>query len=156
MKKITLLLFLTFSINAYCQKGLAFKDAPANGISVKELDAEYKSAVDTNPEKAVFTTDEDQEKLIKAYQDFLVDFGSFLLKNNFTWQENTRSFNRIYLRADGKVDYFLYDFKTPLPEAKLKEFERLLNLYIKDHDFGISANQKFAQCSPVTYTKSGD
>ena len=79
-----------------------------------------------------------------------------MLKNNFTWQENTRSFNRIYLRSDGKVDYFLYDFKTPLPEAKLKEFERLLNLYIKDHDFGISANQKFAQCSPVTYTKSGD
>lgn len=34
---------------------------------------------------------------------------------------------------------------------KRKEFKRLLNLFIKNYSIQITANTKFAQCSPTTY-----
>jgi hypothetical protein len=154
MKKIVLLLFLITSAVCYCQKGLAFKEAVDKGISVNQLDSDYKSAIHAETDKAVFKSPEEQEKLITAHQDFLLSFGEYLDKNNFSWSENTRAFNRIYLDKSGKVDYFLYDFKTPLSKEKQQEFERLLNLYIKSHSFGITAPVNFAQCSHVTFPKT--
>jgi hypothetical protein len=57
------------------------------------------------------------------------------------------------MKPDGTIDYFLYSLRN-IPAEKEAEFQRLLSLYIKDHKFGITAAEKFAQCSPVTYPKS--
>lgn len=135
------------------QAAMSIPAAKEKGITVEHLDSVYKSAIHSEPARAVFKTDTEQQKLIDAYTNFLIDFGAFLLKNNFKWEEVTRGWNRIYMKPDGTVDYFLYSFKT-LPPAKEAEFNRLLNLYLKGHKFGITAPVKFAQCSPVTYPKS--
>lgn len=147
-------MYAPLPFSGYGQKGLRFEDAPQKGIEVKKLDADYRSAIDSDPKKAVFKTHAEIEKHVQAYQDFLMDFGAFLLENNFKWTATTRAFNRIYMKPDGTIDYFLYHFNTPLTEKQEKEFNRLLNLYIKDKKFGVTANEKFAQCSPVTYPKS--
>lgn len=153
MKLLAALCLFLSPLLMQAQAAMSIPAAKEKGITVEHLDSVYKSAVHSEPAKAVFKTDAEQQKLAKAYHDFLIDFGAFLIKNNFKWDENTRGWNRIYMKPDGTVDYFLYSFKTLLP-AKEAEFNRLLNLYLKDHKFGITAPVKFAQCSPVTYPKA--
>lgn len=143
------LLLTSFFSNA--QTGIRFTDVEKLGTTVKQLDETYKPAIGPG---GVFTTEADQQKHIETYQQFLKSFGAFLDKNNFKWVETTRCFNRIYMAPDGKIEYFLYQFKTPVTPEQEKEFNRLLNIYIKENKFGIIAPVKFAQCSPVTYPKS--
>ncbi|MBI3501608.1 MAG: hypothetical protein HY063_07425 [Bacteroidetes bacterium] len=92
----------------------------------------------------------------KEYIQLLQGFGKFLSTNNFTWDKPTRCFNRIYFNSDGTIDYFLFNFlgktaEDKPSEEKQKEFQRLLNLFIKDYKFPLTAKIKFAQCSPTTY-----
>ena len=153
MKLFITLCVLVSPLFLQAQAAMSIPEAKEKGITVEHLDSVYKSAIHSEPAKAVFKTDAEQQKLIDAYGNFLIGFGEFLSKNNFKWEDSTRGWNRIYMKPDGTVDYFLYSFKT-LPPAKEAEFNRLLNLYLKDHKFGITAPVKFAQCSPVTYPKS--
>lgn len=153
MKLVAAVCLFVSPLLLQAQAAMSIPTAKEKGITVEHLDSIYKSAIHSEPAKAVFKTDAEQQKLIDAYTNFLTDFGAFLLKNNFKWEEPTRGWNRIYMKPDGTVDYFLYSFKT-LPPVKEAEFNRLLNLYLKDHKFGITAPVKFAQCSPVTYPKS--
>jgi hypothetical protein len=125
------------------------QEAKQNGILTK-VEKEYKGALGDD---GIFKTELEQQKHIDAYRNYLLDFGKFLEKNNFKWDEDTKGWNRIYMKPDGTIDYFLYSFKN-LPEEKEKEFQRLLSLYIKDHKFGNPAPDKFHQCSSVTYPKS--
>ena len=149
MKTILVVLLFTSFCNA--QIGIAFKDVEKLGKTVKQLNETYKPAIGPG---GVFTNETDQQKHVEAYQQFLKSFGAFLKENNFKWEDDiTRCFNRIYIAPDGKIDYFLYQFKTPITPEQEKEFRVLLNEYIKAHNFGVTAPVKFAQCSPVTYAK---
>ncbi len=135
--------------------GLTFQSAEKQGISIKHLDSIYKSSVHSNTSLAVFKTEKEQEALHQAYIKLLQDFGVFLSKNNFKWQKPTRCFNRIYFNTDGTIDYFLYNFlgKTedkPAENSEM-EFQRLINVFISDYKFSLTAKTKFAQCSPTTY-----
>lgn len=147
----TLLLALLFTSLCNAQTAIAFTDVEKLGITVKQLDETYKGALG---EGGVFTTEEDQQKHTAAYNGYLSEFSGFLDKNDFKWDEiNNLCFNRVYIAPDGKIDYFLYQFKTPITPEKEKEFNRLLNIYIKENRFGVTAPVKFSQCSPVMYAK---
>ncbi|HLG04379.1 MAG TPA: hypothetical protein VI731_12345 [Bacteroidia bacterium] len=135
--------------------GLTFQDAKKQGIRITLLDSVYKSAVHADTSQAIFKTESEQKELEEAYVKLLQDFGKFLTANNFTWDKPTRCFNRIYFNANGTIDYFLFNFlgkaeDKPAPE-KEQEFARLLNIFIQDYKFPLTAPTKFAQCSPVTY-----
>lgn len=137
---------------------LTFQDAAKQGINMQNLDVIYKSAVHVDTSQAVFKTDQEQQAMYEAYTRLLQDFGKFLTTNNFKWDKPTRCFNRIYFNSDGTIDYFLYNFLTKdvKPEDQLSldkqtEFNRLLNLFIKDYKISLTATTKFAQCSPSTY-----
>lgn len=156
-KKIITTLSLVFTIAVVNGQhfGMTFQDAEKQGITIPHLDSVYKSAVHVDTAKAVFKTEKQQEGVQEKYMKLLQDFGKFLTKNKFTWEKPTRCFNRIYFNSDGTIDYFLYNFlgkpADKLSDEKEKEFTRLLNSFIKDYKFGITANEKFAQCSPTTY-----
>jgi hypothetical protein len=154
MKKNILIYLL--SLTAFCnhgQKVMHFQEAEKQGKSYQSLDSLYKSAVHSDTSQAVFKTPEEQQILQKAYSTFLQELGKHLKENNFKWEKLTKCFNRIYINSDGTVDYFLYKFsKDQITEEKEKEFERLLNIFLKDHKFPASAKEKFAQCSPVKYS----
>ncbi|MHA3788920.1 hypothetical protein ACX0HA_11960 [Flavobacterium hauense] len=144
---LTCLLFTSFF--GYSQTVMRVEEAKQNGTLTK-VEKEYKGALGDD---GIFKTEQEQQKHRDAYRNYLLDFGKFLEKNNFKWEETTKGWNRIYMQPDGTIDYFLYSFKN-LPADKEKEFQRLLGLYIKDHKFGNTAPVKFAQCSSVTYPKS--
>lgn len=154
--KNLLLFSLVFTLQLSAQHlGMSFSDAQKQGVRVSHLDSMYQSALHADTSLAVFKTDSAQEAMTNAYVKLLQDFGKFLAQNNFAWEKPTRCFNRIYFNSDGTIDYFLYDFKgnpEELPSAeKQKEFNRLLNLFIKDYRIAVTAKVKFAQCSPTTY-----
>jgi len=151
---LCLAFFSLWVLNAFGQsKALTFQEAAKSGIAMQHLDNIYKSAVHEDVKLAVFKTHAEQENFKAAYMKLLQDLGSFLKANNFKWENQTRCFNRIYLNADGSIDYFLYNFpKNQITAKKEKEFTRLLNLFIRDYKFALTANEKFAQCSPVKYS----
>ncbi len=160
MKKILFLIVILLS-NFYIfgqHLGLSFKEAEKKNISIELLDTHYKSAIHSDTSQAVFKTEIEQVALQQAYVKMLQDFGKFLSENNFKWEKPTRCFQRIYFKPDGTVDYFLYNFltknvepKDQLSEEKQVDFDRLLNIFIKNYQFSVKANVKFAQCSPATY-----
>jgi NurA-like 5'-3' nuclease len=135
--------------------GSTFQNAEKLGISIKQLDSLYPSAVHTDTTLAVFKTEKEQVALQQAYIKLLQDFGKFLSENNFKWEKQTRCFNRVYFNSDGTIDYFLFNFlgKTEDKPAENieKEFQRLLNVFISEYKFSLTAKTKFAQCSPTTY-----
>ncbi len=139
-------------------KALTISDAEKQGLSISHLDSIYKSAVHVDSTQAVFKTEAEQQAMGEAYMKLLQDFGTFLTANNFKWEKPTRGFNRIYFNSDGTIDYFLYNFQTTtvkpedqLSQEKQNEFNRLLNLFIKDYKISLTAKTKFAQCSPIKY-----
>jgi hypothetical protein len=101
----------------------------------------------------VFKTTEQQANLQQAYVKLLQDLGAFLRENGFTWGNQVRGVNRIYLKADGSIDYFLYNFpEGQVAPEKEREFKRLLGLFIQNYRFAVAAPEKFAQCSAVRYS----
>ncbi len=137
------------------QKAYTFQEAQDNGISIQDLDSNYKSAVHVDTTLAVFKSEKAQEAMRVYYTMLLKDLGLFLSQNDFKWDEPRRCFNRIYFDRDGSIDYFLFKFlgnaqSTP-PVEKQEEFKRLLELFVKEYEIPLAANVKFAQCSPTTY-----
>lgn len=134
---------------SYSQKAFEKNNASKFSIRTTQLDSTYKSAVHSDSTLAVF---KNVEEVSEAYRSLLQSLGDFLSKNNFDWEEKTSGFNRIYFDTDGSIDYFVYSFKgTPLTEKQIARFDELLNLFIQDYRFPLQADEKFAQCSPVTY-----
>ncbi|RZJ63069.1 MAG: hypothetical protein EOO45_22070 [Flavobacterium sp.] len=154
-----LLLFAYGTSSAQKQPlAITFQQAEKQGITIAKLDSTYKSAVDANPEKAVFKSPAAQKDLQVAYGSLLAELQKHLATNGFKWEKPTRCFNRIYFTPEGKIDYFLYNFipkpsdPNPVSEEKRIKFEKLLSSFIKNYQFKLSADVKFAQCSPVTYS----
>ena len=157
---ICIIWFLLSNLVSFGQH-IAFmiKDADKVGISMYKLDSIYQSAVNIDTSKAVFKTDSDQEEMFNAYQKLLQDWGKFLRKNNFIWEIETKGFNRVYFNKDGTIDYFAYNFPTSnlqapvkgISEDKVKEFDRLLNIFISSYKISMSAKVKFVQCSGTKY-----
>lgn len=147
--KLLLTSLLLTSFFGYSQTVMPVQEAKQSGILTK-VEKEYKGALGDD---GIFKTEQEQQKHIDAYRNYLLEFGKFLGKNNFKWEETTKGWNRIYMQPDGTIDYFIYSLKD-IPAEKEKEFRRLLTLYVKEHKFGNIAPIKFAQCSSVMYPKS--
>lgn len=148
---LVLICFSTFSF--YAQEVMSFEEAKNESV-YPAVEEEYKSAVHADSTKAVFVADADVSRHIQAYQQFIEKLGAFLKEKGFTWDENVRCFNRIYINANGTIDYFLYHFKTKISLEKEEKFKALVKEYIKVNKFGITARENFSQCSPVVYPKS--
>lgn len=159
MQRVIFLLIILSLVQAQvkAQGGvvLTFKATAEQGISLKELDSLYKSAVHTDTTLAVFKSEEGQEKVRKEYARLLNELGIFLADNNFKWERPTRCFNRIYFHTDGTIDYFIYNFpgeeETQPPKEMQDEFHRILTGFVKAYRTELEAEVKFSQCSPVTY-----
>lgn len=86
----------------------------------------YMSGVHDDVTKAAFAGKE--KEYIDAYKKMLGDLADFLSRKNFKWGKPTRCFNKIYFKADGSIDYYLYNFKPgEIEKAKENEFRMLLN-----------------------------
>ncbi len=156
IKKLTIIYFLIVCLPSFGQHiGLTFQEAEKQGVSITYLNSIYKSAIHTDTSLAVFKLENEQNEFQQSYIKFLQDFGKFLSYNKLKWEKQTRCFNRIYFNSNGSIDYFIFNFigkedEKPSEEIRNK-FQKLLNVFILDYQFSISAKVKFAQCSPVNY-----
>ena len=152
---ITLIMVTTVQLSHGQQIALTFKEAEKQGISMQHLDSIYKSAVSSDTTNAVFKTTSEQDNLQQSYAKLLQDLGDYLSKSNFKWEKRTQCFNKIYFNNDGTIDYFLFFFRGNEEDnpskAQQEEFQRLLNLFIKDYKFSLTANTKFSQCGGAVY-----
>lgn len=147
---LTILTVFYFCVNSYGQKAMHFNEAKNNNIRTSQLDSIYLSGIHSDTSLAVFKNN--TEEYVAAYQKLLQDLGKYLKANNFLWEKATKGFNRIYFTMEGKIDYFLYSFRPDqLTAEQEKRFDELLNKFIANYKFPLTAKIKFAQCSQVTY-----
>lgn len=76
---------------------------------------------------------------------------TFLKDNAFEIDGQLKLFNRIYFNKSGAIDYYLYNINPgQLSKEEAARFDTLLNVFVKNHKIGVSAEVNFSQCSPVT------
>jgi hypothetical protein len=153
MKLFATFAFLLIAFSSFGQIGATFDDAKKQGISIEKLDKDYPAGIYSIPKpKSISPAVNPEQAYTNAYTKMLQDLGVFLKKNNFIWEKPTKGFNRIYFKPDGSIAYFLYNFKAEqIAPEKEKQFNELLNTFIKNYHFAFPMNTNFAQCSPVTY-----
>lgn len=128
-----------------------FQKAESQGISIAQLDERYQGALHSDSTKAAFKGKE--KEFYESYKSLLQDLNKHLVKNDFHWKKTTKCFNRIYMDNSGSIDYFLFNFYPGEIEVdEEKQFEKLLGEFIQTYQFPLTNENKFAQCSPVTYT----
>ena len=157
--KTTLIFFLFIIITFICcnesSKGLTFKEAEKIGIYFDSLNLEYKSAVRVDKSDCVFTSDEDIEKVGLAYDKLVNDFLKYLSERNLKWPFPAKCFHKIYFSPDGSIDYFLFNFLNEPPyKVSLEQetkFKKLLNEFIANYKFPITADVKYSQCGSIMY-----
>ena len=153
MKKFLLLIFILCYITTVVngQNCLSFKEAKKQGITVKKLDNIYTNAVhhDTTV-YAIFSGQEDD--CYKSWIEMMKELARYLKKNEFLWEKPSSCFHKIYFSKEGKIDYWLYNFrKGEITEKKRMEFKKLLNEFQEDFKFGLPAKDKFSQCGPTSF-----
>lgn len=152
MDRVILLLslFSIFSQHAYSQvKVLTFDQAIDQAIDIPQLDTQYPPAIGAGEE--VVYRNQDQA-FIEAYSGMLNELNQYLNGQGFYWENPVRCFNRFYFNEKGKVDFYLFKFKPgSVSEEKQKEFSELIEAFLKDYQFSLPSQKRFAQCSPVVY-----
>ncbi|HEY0261481.1 MAG TPA: hypothetical protein VGB95_00525 [Chitinophagales bacterium] len=154
MKRLIFALAISLVFNFSFGQSRAF-DATDDGSIIRHYDSIYPGAFHKDSTKSVFHTDEEFEKMNTEYTTLLQSLGKFLKANNYKWTKETKMWQRFYFSPEGKTDYVVYIFRgkaeeQPTTEQKM-EFNRLLNLFIQDYQFGMTAKSKFSQCSPSVY-----
>ena len=144
-KLILFLLPCLFVCSLYGQTALSFDEAEKQGITTKYLDNVYPDAMGNDRGTPVF---ESSEEVSKAWQKMLQDISSFLRKKEEMRQININIFQRVYFNKDGKVDYYLYKIinLAELTEEQVQQVADLLNEFVKDYQFSLSADKGFVQC----------
>lgn len=136
-------LFFTLIEFSFSQtKCFPWSEVEKSGVTLNELDSIYTDAgnVDTTMLTAFKGRD---DELRKAWIKLFQDISAFLWKNDFKWDSPTQCFNVFYFDKEGTVDYYFYHIKD---FDKTDEFEKLMNDFIKDYKFPLTAEMKFKQC----------
>lgn len=139
--------FLTLSRSVRAQNCNTFQEFEKQGIRVTGMDSIYASALG---EKGIFT---DQEKFGKEWSGYFEELMRFFGKNGLKWGNKTWCFNKIYFAADGKVEYWMFNFRKAdnIDPEKQKKYLELIKEFSKSHPFPEKAPSQFTQCSGVTY-----
>lgn len=126
--------------------------AQKDGVQ-ERVNKTYKSAINVaDSTQCVFRRAEDQDRMGAAYVAFMQEFGKYLSDHKFKWGKTTKCWNRIYFGKDGSVEYYLFNFKTSILPEQLTQYKELFTAFAMTHKINMTANEGFAQCSPITYT----
>lgn len=140
---------LALGHEAYGQTPVAIPlvDHQAYGVTIEELDAAYRSAVDADTALAVFP--DRPGEVAAAWAALLGRLTAHLSAEGFEWSEPLRGFHRFYFGADGRVDRVLYHLRGEEPE-RLARYGELLGSFAEGARIELTAEEPFAQCSPIT------
>jgi len=151
-----IIILLTIGIFASGQDCKTFQDYKRDGQKISDLDSAYPSAIHVDTTIAVFYGRE--KEFYGAWVSLLQDLAQHLADNGFLWGNPTWCFNRVYFNKYGKINTFLFNFKTSqVDEDKQDTFTALLTSFAKDYKLKINgpAESNFSQCGPATYMDKG-
>mgnify|MGYP001049815414 CR=1 FL=1 len=151
MKKIILCLLSSFFVCSLCgQTAISINKAKEQGITFDSLDSIYTRATSDGTKSYVF---ENSEEVSNAWYKMISDVSSFLVKNKEILNLNISIFQRVYFNKDGKIDYYLFNIRNldELTEEEVQLFTDLLNEFVKDYQFPLSADKGFSQCGNVNF-----
>lgn len=108
MRPILLFLFMICSIATLNAQTVvqSIESAEKSSIDISEIEKQYDDAMNTDPEKAVFS--ELESEFYDSYRQLIFDLASHLRKNDFHFDGETRMFTRIYFNKEGTIDHFFY------------------------------------------------
>lgn len=154
MKKLSSILFCLIACGSFAfgQDCRTFQDYESEGQKISDLDSIYPSAMHIDSTIAVFYGRE--QEFYEAWVSLLRDLAQHLAGNDFVWGKPTWCFNKVYFNKGGKIDKFLFNFKTGVVEEdKQESFTTLLTDFAKDYKLKIDspADSNFSQCGPATY-----
>ena len=155
MKKFTLFLLSCLFVCSLCgQTVISIKEAKEQGITTKSLDSIYPNAMDDGTGNYVF---ENSEDVSKAWEKMIIDVSSYLTKKKEMRDSNIdiNIFQRVYFNKDGKIDYYLYTIRNlnelTENEEQVQLFIDLLNEFVRDFQFSLSADKGFSQCGSAIF-----
>lgn len=116
---------------------------------LSDLDTLYQSGVDSDSTKAAFG--DRQDEYMKSYSAFYKELNTYLSVHDFTWDDTTKCFNKLYFHPDGKMDKYFYSFRGSVPPEKQQRFEELATAFLKDYRFPMTNAVPFRQCGGSTF-----
>lgn len=141
---------MVLSMNA--QQCLTFKEGKKQGLEPEKLDIEYVNAV--HADTAVFAIYSGQDdEFFAAYQAMFKTLGKYLKENGMEWDKPARAVHKIYFNDEGKIDYWLYNFKGKVSDENQTRFTEIMNEFLKEYKFPIKPKAKFSQCGSASFGK---
>ena len=152
MKNFAVLLIASLSFcTLYGQKAMSFTEAKKQGITIQGLDSLYTNAMDDGTGNFVF---DNGDTVSAAMTKMFADISAFMRRKEDMRKIEVQIFQRVYFNKDGKVDYYIYKIRNAdqLSEEECQKIDDLLNEFIKDYQFSLSADKGFVQCGTAKYT----
>lgn len=154
MKKIILLfVVLIASLTIYGQdRVFSVEELTRFGLSMQQLDSIYKNSLPAsdsiNPlfDQGYFDTVVEPARLLLLQQA-----GGYLSKNDFRWGEPVKLWNRIYVNADGSIDYFVYHLMSSIDPKQELELKKQLNAFLKGEKLPVKSSKKWSLCGGVVW-----
>ena len=125
---------------------------PTNVITPADLRKNYNIETTTVEKLYPSGLESFGDTIPQAYLDewtrFLMDMGKALEKAGLEREKDYRLWLRGHYSADGRVEYFFYNFLgKDLPSAEWEaQFQEVIKEYIKTFRFNYPINRKFSQC----------
>ena len=125
---------------------------PTNVITPAELHNNYNINAAEVEKRYPSGLESFGDTIPQAYLDewtrFLIDMGKALTKAGLEREKDYRLWLRGHYSADGRVEYFFYNFLgKDLPSAEWEaQFQEVIKEYIKTFRFNYPINRKFSQC----------
>lgn len=150
-------IFLFFNPNSWGQqKCFQLNDTANLGMPMYLLDAQYKWAMSDSSNNGAFPF-QMTNSLFGAWLNFMDTLNHFVNKKGFKWHKDKKK-NKVYavgyFQPNGNLDYFFYEFRTPFPQEKQKEYQGLAEEFIKTYLFELKINVPFKQCGTTYYYKN--
>lgn len=153
MKRVLFLfLFALLASAAQAQTCMTFQEFSPDGKKMERLDSLYPKALATDSTARAFPASRQKEFEI-AWTGFYEELMKYFTANGLFWGKSTDCFNKVYFSAEGKVDYWLFNFlkKDQVPQETQDLYLKLITQYSQTHGINFKADKPFAQCATVTF-----
>lgn len=153
MRKLFITLYIVANLDCQGQKVFYFKEFSKD--SVEAIEKNFISAIDSRKEM-VSAFPEGHEEVLQHWTDLHATFQKYLQDHKFLFEADTKFFLRFYFNKDGTIARVGYNLKESMEKDTRLKFENHLTSFSSIHNFGMKAQQPYAQCGSVTYTKNNN
>jgi hypothetical protein len=121
-----------------------------NKDSVQAIEKRFISAYDTRTEiKCAFP--KEGEEVEKQWRVMHTTFQKYLTNQGFTFLSDIKIFLRFYFNTDGTIAHAGYVMRQPVTNELREQFEKHLGTFSASYNFGMIAQQPYAQCGNVIF-----